>query len=112
MGLQQCKKQLNGEHVHELPQEALLKVNTVAVHAAQDNEDDEEDSEADAEEDPGNIAKVEVCTHSTNAADDYAHRGTKLKTMPFYVYRMYVCRVRKPKGLLAEHPNIFFFENH
>ena len=55
------------------------------------------------------ISKVEVCTQSTNAADDFAHRGRQLQNMPFYVYRMYVRRIPKRK---AGSPTIFAFEPH
>ena len=42
------------------------------------------------------IEDVQACTSSTNIADNYAHRRIKLQCMPFYVYRMYVRRIRKP----------------
>ena len=53
-------------------------------------------------------------TTSTNMFDDYAHRGSRLSTMPFYVYRMYVRRVGDGKLSLEKMaaPNIFFFELH
>ena len=43
---------------------------------------------------------------------NYAHRGRMLWNMPFYVYRMYVRRIPKPKRSKARSPNIFFFETH
>jgi hypothetical protein len=55
---------------------------------------------------------VKACTTSTNTSDDYAHRGRKLSTMPFYVYRMYVRRIRKPSFARACAPNVFVFEPH
>jgi len=55
------------------------------------------------------ISKAEVCTTSTNAGDDFAHRGRQLHTMPFYVYRMYVRRIPKPK---APSRTVFFFDPH
>ena len=63
--------------------------------------DDGTDSDVD-------IEKIEACTTSTNASDDYANRGQKLSAMCFYVYRMYVRRVRKRSPA----PNIFGFEKH
>eukprot|EP00972_Heterocapsa_arctica_P020335 3000991-Heterocapsa_arctica.AAC.1 len=45
-------------------------------------------------------------------SDDYAHRGKKLSTMPFYIYRMYVRRIPKPSRAKACAPDIFFFETH
>ena len=50
-----------------------------------------------------------MCTKSTNASDDFAHRGRKLLNTPFYVYRMYVRRIPKPR---MSSPTIFFFEPH
>ena len=55
---------------------------------------------------------MQVCTTSTNTADDYAHRGPRLQTMPFYIYRMYVRRVLKPSRAKASGPRFFVFENH
>ena len=105
--MQQCKKQLNNETQEEEPEKALRDVHTVAVHVPADDEDGD-----GSQEDDVNIAKVEACTNSTNAADDYAHRGSKLRTMPFYVYRMYVRRIAKPSRVRARSPTIFFFEPH
>ena len=82
--MQQCKKHLNNEAVEDTPQQATRNVQAVAVHAHDDAEDDV------------NITKVEASTHSTNASDDYAHRGTPLRTMPLYIYRMFVRRIPKP----------------
>ena len=105
--MQQCKRHLNDETLEEEPQQALRNVETVAVHVS----DDDQDSDS-AEDGNVNISKLEACTHSTNASDDYAHRGTKLRTMPFYVYRMYVRRISKPSRVRARSPTIFFFEPH
>ena len=58
------------------------------------------------------IAKVEACTTSTNTSDDYAHRGSKLSTMPFYIYRMCVRRIPRPSQARAAVANAFFFEMH
>ena len=44
---------------------------------------------------------MQVCTISTNTADDFAHRGPRLHTMPFYIYRMYVRRVLKPSRVTS-----------
>ena len=44
---------------------------------------------------------VDRCTTSINSADDYAHRGRKLSAMPYYVYRMYVYRVRSPSNTIS-----------
>ena len=80
---------------------------TVAVHVPDNDQDGDGVQDGDV-----NISKLEACTHSTNASDDYAHRGTKLRTMPFYVYRMYVRRIPKPSRVQARSPTIFFYEPH
>ena len=55
---------------------------------------------ADEEQvDEAEVDNMETCTKSTSTADDYAHRGPELESMPFYVYKMYVRRVlKKSKG--------------
>ena len=80
---------------------------TVAVHVPDNDQDGDGVQDGDV-----NISKVEACTHSTNASDENAHRGTKLRTMPFYVYRMYVRRIPKPSRVQARSPTIFFYEPH
>ena len=105
--MQQSKKHLNNETLEEEPQQALRNVQTVAVHVP-DN-----DEECDGSQYGGvNISKVEACTHSTNASDEYAHRGAKLRTMPFCGCRMYVRRISRPSRVRATSPTIFFFEPH
>ena len=42
----------------------------------------------------------------------YAHRGSKLQAMPFYVYRMYVRRILRPARARAKDPTIFMFKEH
>ena len=71
--------------------------------------DDEDHNASDQEIE---IAKVEACTTSTNTSDDYAHRGSKLSTMPFYIYRMYVRRIPRPSQGRAARANVFPFELH
>ena len=71
--------------------------------------DDAEQSDADEDV---VVDKVEAVTTSTNAADDYAHRGMKLRSMCLYVYRMFVRRVRRPTCAGPCAPNVFFFEPH
>ena len=55
---------------------------------------------------------MEVCTTSTHTADDYAHRGAHLQSMPFYVYRMYVRRVLKRSKAKDGGARFFAFEEH
>ena len=55
----------------------------------------EDADDAEEQVDEAQVGNMEMCTTSTNTADDYAHRGAHLQTMPFYVYRMYVRRVLK-----------------
>ena len=105
--MQQCKPHFNNEILEEEPKQALRNVQKVALHVPDNDQvgDDAQDGDV-------NISKVEACTHSTNASDDYAHRGTKLRTVPFYAYRMYVRRISKPSRVQATSPTIFFFEAH
>ena len=110
--MQQCKRHLNNEAVEDEPEQALRCVQTVAVHVPVENED-EENQDADGGQDGDlNISKIEACTRSTNASDDYAHRGTKLWNMPFYVYRMCVRRIPRPSRIKARSPTIFSFVPH
>ena len=105
--LQQCKRLLNHEAVETAPASSRQPVQAVAFQGAR-----AEPGASDAEEIEDDFQKVEACTTSTNTADDYAHRGRELGSMPFYVYRMYVRRVRRPGRDRARAPNIFLFEPH
>ena len=101
--MQQCKTQLNNEPVEHEPQQPFRNVQTVAVHVP----------DGDGDGDASQLAStVEACTHSTNASDDYAHRGIKLRNMTFYVYRMYVRRIPKPSTAKSSSHTIFAFEPH
>ena len=62
--------------------------------------------------DDAEVENMEVCTTSTNTADDYAHTGAHLQTMPFYVYRMYVRRVLKKSKAEDDGARFFAFEEH
>ena len=57
------------------------------------------------------VDEPDAQSKSASVSDDYAHRGDALHSMPFYVYRMYVRRVRRTKAL-AKQPNVFCFEDH
>ena len=50
-------------------------------------------------------------TSTANAADDYAHRGQALQTMPYYVYTAHV-RVLAKGIRLPSNAHIFQFEDH
>ena len=98
------------------------------TNLASDNErsQDDEDEVCTEEDGPGDEghrsadrqrATVEImtttaCTTSTNAADDYAHRGRNLQAMPYYVYRMYVRRVRRGRQKAVPGGRLFEFEPH
>ena len=107
--MHQCKRLLNHEAEEDQPEQVHSNVETVAVHIR----DDEKKDSAEAQE-PGEVGidKIEATTHSTNVSDDYAHRGSQLSTMAFYVYRMYVRRISKPSRAKCRAANIFFFEPH
>ena len=113
--IQQCKRQLNHEPEDELPDFSHQRVQAVAFQvstkAARNSASDEHEEE-NAAGDHAEIERAEACTASTNTSDDYAHRGSKLSTMPFYVYRMYVRRIHKPSRSKACAPTIFMFEPH
>ena len=51
---------------------------------ASDGDDDDDDDGGDDVD----IMKIEACTTSTNASDDYAHRGSKLGNLTLHTYRM------------------------
>jgi len=110
---QQCKRQLNHETAEEVVDHGHQKVHAVSCHVKKPGEDDERGHDVDQTDDSDvSIDKVEACTTTTNTADDYAHRGRKLWSMPYYVYRMYVHRVPRSSSGGATAPNIFRFENH
>ena len=62
--------------------------------------------------DDAEVYNMEICTKSTNEADNYAHRGAHLQSMPFYVYRMYVRRVLKRSKGNRGGARFFAFEEH
>ena len=105
--LQQCKRLLNHDAVEEAPASSHQAMQAVAFQGAR-----AEAAASDVEDTEDEFEKVEACTASTNTADDYAHRGRQLGSMPFYVYRMYVRRVRRPGRERAKAPNLFLFEPH
>ena len=104
--MQQCKRILNKEAPIEDVAQSQQSIQTARVQlrmpdddqggAPQPAEDDVEDqggapqpAEENVESDV-EVIEMDTCTTSTNASDDYTHRGFRLQTMPFYVYRMYV----------------------
>ena len=125
--MQQCKKILNKDIAEEANQQEFRNVETVAVQVASgsasvsqpgvdgvaqpvlgtNKEDEDHSGDEDVE-----VLKVEAITTSTNAADDYAHRGAQLGNFTFYMYRMHVRRIPKPKPGKAVAGTIFLFESH
>ena len=105
--MQECKRHLNRETPEEPVDRAPLSVQAVSFQVAGQGDGAHEPCGDGADSDV-DIDKIEACTTSTNASDDYAHRGHKLSTMCFYVYRMYVRRVRRRSPA----PNMFSFEPH
>ena len=83
-------------------------------HPAGEEQVDQAERHPAGEEQVGDadVENMEVCTTSTNTADDYAHRGAHLQTMPFYVYRMYVRRVLKRSKAKDGGARFFAFEEH
>ena len=113
--MRQCKRQLNHEAAPEDASQKQLPIQAVTVRVRTSDDDmssaDQRTQEDDPEEDV-EVVDMHACTTSTNTSDDYAHRGVKLLTMPFYIYRMYVRRVQKPGGAAARAPTMFPFEPH
>ena len=117
---QQCKRLLNHEGAGEEQHNEQVPIQAVRIQVPVD--DDEEEHSAGettgAPQPPGETPAgdecedMQACTTSTNTADDYAHRGPRLQTMPYYMYRMYVHRVLKPSRVKASGPRFFVFENH
>ena len=57
------------------------------------------------------VEATEQLTTTTNTADDYAHRGPKLASMTYYVYRTHAYRVRRShKNSLSQRR--FPFDEH
>jgi hypothetical protein len=111
--MQQCKRLLNHEAAEGATDTTHQTVQAVSFHVTQDVQDEQQQHEEDhASESDVDFDKLEACTTSTNTADDYAHRGRTLRTMPYYVYRMYVHRILRPPRAKATAPNIFHFEPH
>ena len=97
---QQCKRHLNHEAVEKRADTAHHSLTAVSFQVAQCGGDESMNHDVDSGSDSDvSFDKVEACTKSTNTCDDYAHRGSKLRTMPYYVYRMYVRRVWRSKAL-------------
>ena len=102
----QCKKHLNSETVECEPKQALQHVQTVTVYVPNDEQDAQGGDGDDAQGGDVTITKIEACTHNTNASDDYAHRGTKLRSMPSHSHRMYVRHIPMPSRVKARSPTI------
>ena len=121
--LQECKRNLNktgddDEAPEEISDRAALGPTSIKVRVSMAADNDtaasqpceqnaggpqsaDEANESDHERDNPDFEVVETtaATTSTNTTDDYAHRGPLLQSMPLYVYRMHVFRVKKaPDG--------------
>ena len=57
-----------------------------------------------------NVVAMSTTTASTNAADDYTHRGKDLLAMPLYFYRMHVVRNLRGHSTAVPGGTIFEFE--
>ena len=110
--MQQCKRQLNHETSENPSARAHQSVQAVCFKVAKSGQDDAGAGGGSESDSDVSIDQMEACTASTNASDDYAHRGSSLSAMPYYVYRMYVRRVSKPSRAKTSAPDIFMFEPH
>ena len=111
--MQQCKRQLNHEALHEdiSPQERSVQAVTVRARTSVDGDGTLQPVE-DGDEDDVELVDMQASTTSTNISDDFVHREEKLQTMPFYVYRMCVRRILRPGRARAKDPTIFPFATH
>ena len=121
--MQQCKKIMNAEIPEESREQEYRNVEAVSVvvqsasaivsqhgvSTASQRALSENEEESDDDVD---VVKIEACTTSTNASDDYAHRGPELANLTLYTYRMYVRRVPKPRRGKPVASTIFLFEKH
>jgi hypothetical protein len=110
--MQQCKRRLNRDACEEPLEKIHTTLAAVSFQVAVNSENHSDVHDEDPEDVEVDIDKVEACTTSTNTADDYAHRGSRLLSMPYYVYRMYARRVRKPSRAKMCATNLFPFEPH
>ena len=98
--------------------------NDAEVTRIESDEGDDADSEGELGEDAAGgsgaegshedyvVEATEQVTTSTNTADDYAHRGPKLASMMYYVYRTHVYRVRRGKQNSLRHSRFLFDEHY
>ena len=117
--MQQCKRILNGEPLEERvgPEHVPVQAVTVRVAPDEQQQDGAEGSDGGAAQpaaEEGEVPDdaVQARTTSTNASDDYSHRGDALATMPLYVYRMYVRRAPRPGPAKMECGTLVCFEPH
>ena len=114
--MQQSKRQLNLEATVE--EDGPKKEQSIGAVTVRMRVEAQEDSSAaqpmgeNADDDEMEVLHVEACTSSTNIADDFAHRGERLQTMPFYVYRMYVRRILRSGRSRVKDPTVFAFDDH
>ena len=113
MAMQQCNRVLNKEApIEDMDQgQQSLDTATVQVRTLDDDQDGASQPAGSDDEDDAQIIEMNACTTSTNTSDDFAHRGPRLQTMPYYVYRMYVRRLPR-RYAKANAQNLFAFEGH
>ena len=116
--MQQCKRQLNGEaplddisQNEQAVQSVEVKLST-ELHSGDGVPQPIVDADGVPQPIDVEVAEMNVSTTSTNVSDDYAHRGSELQNMPYYVYRMYVKHVLKKGRAAANDPHLFAFELH
>ena len=89
-----------------------LQAAELKLRVADDANSDSDGGASQPARDDAEVTAMDVVTTSTNTSDDYTHRGLRLQSMPFYVYRMYVMRVRKQGRSQACGSSFFEFERH
>ncbi|MDA8609366.1 hypothetical protein N9L19_00465 [bacterium] len=113
--MQHCKRQLNHEAARDDMPQKEQSVQAVAMQVRMPDKSDGgalQPAQGYAEDGDVEIVDMHACITSTNISDDFAHRGSRLRTMPFYVYRVYVRRILKPARARAKGPTIFVFDEH
>ena len=108
----EAKRILNGDLSNSVSQPAAsMTATNVRVQMPADT--DTEDEADDAVELEAQVVESILETTSTNFSDDFAHRGQKLQSMPYYVYAMHVERkLRKDATSMGPPHQVYEFEAH
>ena len=84
----------------------------MVLSASEAEENPELDNNLEQNAVPDEVVAGTAHTSSTNAADDFSHRGKHLIAMPLYIYRMHVMRVPRKRITITPGGTHFEFEQH